>query len=78
MACRNNEVHFFEWNVVRKRDEILAIIAWDNLIWAMVGNILSHPQTLTRVILLVPCQHQLRHKKSSNISQTRFELEWGG
>jgi len=66
--------HIFEWKVVRKRDEILATIVWDNLIWVMVGNILSHPQTLTRVRLLVPCQHQLRNKQGKTFHTQDLNL----
>ena len=40
----------------------------------MVGNILSHPQTLTRVRLLVPCQHQL--KKKYGLGQLHMDV-WG-
>ena len=40
----------------------------------MVGNILSHPQTLTRVILLVPCQHQLKHKKGQTFQKQDLNL----
>ena len=43
MVGRNNEVTFFWMKVVRKMDEILSTIGWDNIIWVMVGNILSHP-----------------------------------